>query len=218
MSRHLVVVDKSINKTARRDLKRHRKSNVDMVSAEDFCDVCTLTDAKKTEVKRSDAKFEKWDTISLIFNSYYDENDGRHCEHDQSQCEDKRYISLMGLRLRVDVDDDRFMNGAHYDTFTSTIECLGKLVSQDATAHSHHGIYLYVSNVGCIPGVQQLLKGKPTQAVTQVYVSAKMTENGENDDWEIEWGNLDWYVLTNDQRKHAKRHLFSRLDAISLTE
>ena len=197
MVRHLVVIDKAIGKTARRALKHRGKHDVDFVSVETFEDVCKLTDGKKTELQQIDLNFRTWDTISLIFDCDYDE--------------DAQSISVMGVKLRVDVHDDRFKNGAKYDKFKTVIDHLSAMVTIDPTV-IHRGIYFYASKLGCIPGVQQLIKNNDPQ----VYLSINNTGNDDDADWEVEWGNKDWYVLTPDQRQHAKRHLFSKIGRMTL--
>lgn len=204
MGRHLVVIDKEIEKPLRNDLKRHRKPDVDVVHVDDLDEVCASIDSKQTELdnaaKATNGTFDKWDTVSLIFNGKYNE--------------EKQHISVMGVKLRVDVLDDRFMSGARYEKFKTVLDHLTTVVRSDGTGvNVHNGIYLYASNLGCIPGVQQILKG----VVPQVYVSTNITGNEESEDWEVEWGSKDWYVLSHDQRKHAKRHLFSKLSRVALT-
>jgi hypothetical protein len=193
MGRHLVIIDKAIDKAARRELKRHRKPDVDLVSVEELDDVATVTNAKKTEVQgtNSNGAFAKWDTVSLVFNGNYND--------------EKQHVTVIGVKLRVDVRDDRFMSGTHYDKFKATMAHLSTLATD--------GIYLYASNMGCIPGVQQLFK----DASPQVFLSTDSTGSAEDEDWEVEWGSTKWYVLDREQRKHAKLHLFHKLDRITLS-
>jgi len=198
MVRHLVFVDKAIGKTERRALKHRRKPDVDIVSVATLEDVCSLTDAKWDELRKLDSTFETWETVSLIFDGNYDE--------------DAQSISVMGVKLRVDVHDDRFKTGTKYGKFKAVIDNLSTRVSSRNPAVVHRGIYIYASKLGGIPGVQQLLK----ENSTQVYLSTNATGSENDADWEVEWGNKDWYVLTSDQRQHAKRHLFSKLGRLSL--
>ncbi len=197
MSRHLVLVDKAIGKTERRALKHRRKPDVDIVSVETLEDVCSLTDAKRDELRQLYPTFGTWETVSMIFDGNYDE--------------DAQSISVIGVKLRVDVHDDRFKTGAKYGKFKTVIDHLSAMVSSNP-AVVHRGIYIYASKLGGVPGVQQLLK----ENVPQVYLSTNATGSDHDADWEVEWGNKDWYVLTSDQREHAKRHLFSKLGRLSL--
>jgi hypothetical protein len=191
-------MDKAIDKSARRELKRHRRPDVDIVSVEELDDVVSVTNAKITELQNADPAFEKWHTVSLLFSGNYNE--------------DKQHVTFIDCKLRVDVRDDRFMTGTHFDKFKTVISHLASRVSAEP-AVVYRGIYLYASNMGCIPGVQQIFK----DLNVQVHLSTDSTGNAEDEDWEIEWGSKDWYVLDRDQRKHANLHLFHKLDRISLS-
>jgi len=203
MERHLVVVDKAFEHSIRRELKRNRRSHVDIISVDELDEVCISVDVKREEIQGVDTGFKAWDTINLILDGNCDE--------------ETRKVSFMGVKLRVDVHDEcRFAKGERYETFKTVMTHLSNLIVQtDQPSIAHRGIYIYASGLGKVPGFLQLLKPfvKP-----QVYVSTNAIGNGDNEDWQVEWGTSDWYVLTSDQRKHARRHLFHDLDEISLTD
>lgn len=204
-TRHLIVLDKSIDKPTRRVWKSRRRPDVDLVSACELDDVAHLVGAKFL-----DRKTVRWDTISLIFNAHCDEH-----EHG------RRHATVMGVHLNVDVGDGRFKTCANNATFQTLVRKLSAMVASSGV--DYRGIYLYALNSGHMPGWQQLLKPDTAvygNATAQVFLSNGANENDDGD-WRVDWGSKAWYDVTPDQRKHAKRHLFHMLktpaDGQSLT-
>lgn len=201
MARHLVVVHKGLEKEKRSEFKSNRRTNVDFISVRYIDGLLDLVGAEKTKISETEHGFAKWDTISLLFNGQYNEDEGR--------------VSIMGEKVCVDISDSLFEKGDNYAQFKNVMTGLATFVS-NADAVVHRGIYLYASNVGPFRGVQQLLR--PFVAC-QVYVATNSTtENGENNEWLVQWGNSHWYALTRDQRKNAKRNLFHNLSSMSLAD
>jgi hypothetical protein len=188
-TRHLVILDKSIDKPTRRQLKSRRKPDVDLVSTYELDDVEHLV-----RTKFMDRKSVQWDTISLLFDGHRDE----HTQH----------ATVMGVHLHVDVRDNRFKTCAGNVQFQTLLRTLSAMVVSSGVAH--RGIYLHAFNLGPMSGWQQLLK-PVTGTSTQVYLSNDVNKN-DGVGWKVEWGNKDWYDINPDQRKHAKRHLFHKLN------
>jgi hypothetical protein len=186
-TRHLVVLDKSIAKPTRRELKSRRKPEVDLVSTYELGDVAPLVRTTFT-----DRKSVQWDTISLLFDGHRDE---------QTQ-----HATVMGVDLHVDVRNNRFKTCAGNVEFQTLVRTLSAMIVGSGVAH--RGIYLHALNLGPMSGWQQLLK-PATDTHTQVYLSNAVIKNDEVG-WNVEWGNKEWYDLSPDQRKHAKLHLFHK--------
>ncbi len=130
MSRHLVVLDKAVDKPLRREWTHLRQSDVDVISLRHLDD--WTTEAKKG---RHDGALQ-WKTISVIFR-------GSH-EHG------RRHTEVMGFELHMDVNDEDFSQCANNRAFQRVMQTLAGAVTD--------GVYLYALDLALTPGLQQLLK------------------------------------------------------------